>query len=117
MPMTKLRPALVFSVLVLSMAAGCLPAIDYKAENQFQNKMAGQHNSCVLNARAACQGSEDVNSCVANHASSCVGRVTSTPDPYRQSALPSGVMESLPNPNVVLGDPDINPYMEGNLPY
>ena len=117
MPMTKRLPALGLSTLVLSIAAGCLPPIDYKAENQFQNDMAGQHNNCVLQAREACQGSEDVDSCVANHASGCVGRVASTPDPYRQSALPSGVAESLPNPNVVLGDPDINPYMEGNLPY
>lgn len=103
--------------VLLCAATACLPPMDYKAEHQFQNDMAGQQNNCVLAARQACQGSEDVNSCVANHASSCVGHVASTPDPYRQSILPSGVDESLPNPNVVLGDPDINPYMEGNLPY
>ena len=117
MPMNERRLSLVVALSMLIVAAGCLPPIAYKAENQFRNDMAGQHNNCVLQARAACQGAEDVDSCVANHASGCVGKVASTPDPYRQSALPSGVTESLPNPNVVLGDPDINPYMEGNLPY
>jgi hypothetical protein len=104
-------------IVLLLGAAACLPPIDYKAENQFQNDMAGQHNQCVLQARQACQNASDVNSCVANHSSSCVGNVASTPDPYRQSLLPSGVEDSLPNPNVVLGDPDINGYAEGNIPY
>ena len=87
--------ALGLAAPLLCTLTACLPPMDYKAENQFQNDMAGQHNSCVLQARQACEGSEDVDSCVANHASSCVGRVASTPDPYRQSILPSGVDDSL----------------------
>ena len=113
--MTKIAAGI--GILGMLVIAGCLPPIDYKAENQFQNNMAGQHNQCVLQARQACQNASDVDTCVANHASGCVGNVASTPDPYRQSLLPSGVVESLPNPNVVLGDPDIDGYSEGNIPY
>lgn len=115
--MIRRLPALGLASLLLGSASACLPPMDYKADHQFQNEMAGRQNTCVLAARQSCQGSEDVDACVAQHASKCVGRVASTPNPYRQSVLPSGIDNSLPNPGVVLGDPDINPYMEGNLPY
>jgi hypothetical protein len=106
-----------FGAAALLLSVGCLPPVDFIAEEQFRDHMAGQQNTCVLQARQACAGSSNEDQCVANHASGCVGKVASTVDPYRQSLLPSGVANSLPNPNVVMGDPDINPYMEGGLPY
>ena len=36
--------------------SGCLPPVDYKAENQFQNDLAAEHNDCVITARKACEG-------------------------------------------------------------
>ena len=93
----------------LFFVGGCLPPVDYKAEDQFQNDLAAEHNDCVITARKACEGASDVNACVEQNAASCVGKTASTQDPYRQSILPSGVSDSYDNPAEALGvDPDIN---------
>ena len=104
-------------LLVSGMAmAGCLPPVDYQAENQFQNDLAAEHNDCVITARKTCDGASDVNACVVQNASSCVGKTDSTQDPYRQSILPSGVAESYDNPNEAIGlDSDINPGWESGI--
>ena len=96
--------------------AGCLPPVDYQAENQFQNDLAAEHNNCVISARKACDGASNVNACVEQNAASCVGKTDSTQDPYRQSILPSGVAESYDNPNEAIGlDSDINPGWESGI--
>ncbi|MFP8874177.1 MAG: hypothetical protein VCB42_06535 [Myxococcota bacterium] len=93
--------------------AGCLPPVDYKEEARFQNDLAAEHNNCVLSARKTCEGASEFDACVANNASSCVGQTESTPDPYRQSILPSGVEDSYADPNQAIGlDPDFNPGFE-----
>lgn len=110
--MQKFFLVTIFAVSGLA-ATGCLPPVDYKEENRFQNDLAAEHNNCVLSARQSCEGESDFDACVANSASSCVGRTASTPDPYRQSILPSGVEDSYANPNEAIGlDPDLNPGFE-----